>query len=208
MSGIITGYLKGLCLTEALISEQSSLGNSTERSGLSWRLLQLITLRATDRQNRWLFVNQRQDDWLELQYNIHIHSATQYQLFFLETGRLPGMCFKPEQSLSWTESINEFTEQMKTMLEGGWMLGDPHHQTFLPSPLPCPHLSTSCLTIITPSLYHPHPSTISLPSTHCHLAIPLVILSFVSPFLCLQLYPLSHTAYFIILLFYGSTFIC
>ena len=54
---------------------------------------------------------------------------------------------------------------------GRWMLGDPHHWTFLPSPLPCPCLSTSHLTIITPSLYHPHPSTVSLPSTHHHLVI-------------------------------------
>ena len=70
-----------------------------------------------------LFVNQRQDDWSELlilaefQYNNHIHSAMQHQPFFLETGRLPRMGFEPEQSLSRTESVNEFTEQMKTTLE-------------------------------------------------------------------------------------------
>ena len=71
----------------------------------------------------WLFVNQRQDDWLELlpsaefQYNNHIHSAAQHQLFFLETGYLSRMGFEPEQPQSQTESVNEFTEQMKTMLE-------------------------------------------------------------------------------------------
>ena len=70
-----------------------------------------------------LFVNQRQDDWSELlplaefQYNNHIHSATQHQPFFLETGCLPRMGFKPEQPPSRTESVNEFTEQMKTTLE-------------------------------------------------------------------------------------------
>ena len=70
-----------------------------------------------------LFVNQRQDDWSELlllaefQYNNHIHSAMQHQLFFLETGRLPRMGFEPEQPPSRTESVNEFTEQMKTTLE-------------------------------------------------------------------------------------------
>ena len=66
-----------------------------------------------------LFVNQssRQDDWSELlplaefQYNNHIHSATQHQPFFLETGRLPRMGFEPEQPLSRTESINEFTDE-------------------------------------------------------------------------------------------------
>ena len=70
-----------------------------------------------------MFVNQRQDDWLELlpsaefQYNNHIHSAAQHQLFFLETGYLSRMGFEPEQPQSQTESVNEFTEQMKTMLE-------------------------------------------------------------------------------------------
>ena len=70
-----------------------------------------------------LFVNQRQDDWSELlplaefQYNNHIHSAMQHQPFFLETGCLPRMGFKPEQPPSQTESVNEFTEWMKTTLE-------------------------------------------------------------------------------------------
>ena len=101
-----------------------------------------------------------------------------------------------------------------TFLEGGWMLGDPQHRTFLPDPLPYPRLSTSHLSVVAPSLYCPHPSTISSPSTHHHLivslfpVIPSLLLpSSVFPFPCLHLYPLSHTAYSIILLFYGSTFI-
>jgi hypothetical protein len=70
-----------------------------------------------------LFVNQRQDDWSDLvplaefQYNNHIHSATQHQPFLLEMGRLPQMGFKPNQPPSQLESVNEFMERMKTMLE-------------------------------------------------------------------------------------------
>jgi hypothetical protein len=70
-----------------------------------------------------LFVNQRQDDWsdsvplAEFQYNNHIHSATQHQPFLLEMGRLPQMGFEPDQPPSQLESVNEFTEQMKTTLE-------------------------------------------------------------------------------------------
>ena len=56
---------------------------------------------------------------------------------------------------------------------GRVVLGDPQHSgwTFPPPPLPCPRLSTSCLTIVTLSLYHPHSNTISLLSTHCHLVV-------------------------------------
>ena len=54
------------------------------------------------------------------------------------------------------------------------LLGDPQHQTFLLSPLPCTRLSTSRLTVVTPSLYRPHPNTISLLSTCRHIV-------FVSP---------------------------
>ena len=97
------------------------------------------------------------------------------------------------------------------------LLGDPQHQTFLLSPLPCTHLSTSRLTIVTPSLYCPHPNTISSPiNLSLHIIVSLSpplyhhfpFPSFIYPFLCLHLYLLSHTAYLIILLFYGSTFIC
>jgi len=70
-----------------------------------------------------LFVNQRQDNWSELlplaefQYNNHIHSATQHQPFLLETRRLPRMGFEPDQPPSRAESVNEFTERMKSTLE-------------------------------------------------------------------------------------------
>ena len=100
-----------------------------------------------------------------------------------------------------------------------YLLGDPQHQTFLPSPLLCPRLNISCLTVVTPSLYRSHPTTISLLSSHCspviitlllshHFpVIPLLLFpSFVSPFLCLHSYSLSHTAYFIIILFYWFHF--
>ena len=65
-----------------------------------------------------LFVNQRQDDWVDLlplaefQYNNHIHSATQHPPFLLETGRLPRMGFEPDQRPSKVESVNEFTKHM------------------------------------------------------------------------------------------------
>ena len=70
-----------------------------------------------------LFVNQCQDDWMDLlplaefQYNNHIHSSTQQPPFFLESGRLPRMGFELNQHPSWIESVNEFTEQMKNTLE-------------------------------------------------------------------------------------------
>src|SRR6202046_5976941 len=56
-----------------------------------------------------LFINQRQDDWVELlsfaefQYNNHIHSATQNIPFLLDTGRIPRMGFKPNQPRSHLE---------------------------------------------------------------------------------------------------------
>jgi hypothetical protein len=70
-----------------------------------------------------LFVNQRQDDWADLlplaefQYNNHIHSSTQHQPFLLETGRLPRMGFEPDQPPSRLESVNEFTDRMRSTLE-------------------------------------------------------------------------------------------
>ena len=70
-----------------------------------------------------LFVNQRQDDWADLlplaefQYNNHVHSSTQHQPFLLETGRLPRMGFEPDQPPSRLESVNEFTDRMKSTLE-------------------------------------------------------------------------------------------
>ena len=74
-------------------------------------------------QNLWLFVNQCQDNWADLlplaefQYNNHIHSSTQHPPFFLDSGRLPRMGFEPNQHPSWVESVNDFTEWMKSSLE-------------------------------------------------------------------------------------------
>jgi len=70
-----------------------------------------------------LFVNQRQDDWVDLlplaefQYNNHVHSSTQHPPFLLQTGRLPRMGFEPNQPPSKVESVNEFTERMRTTLD-------------------------------------------------------------------------------------------
>jgi transposase InsO family protein len=70
-----------------------------------------------------IFVNQRQDDWVDLlplaefQYNNHIHSSTQHPPFLLETGRLPRMGFEPDQRPSRVESVNEFKDRMKDTLE-------------------------------------------------------------------------------------------
>jgi len=70
-----------------------------------------------------LFVNERQDDWYDLlpmaefQHNNHVHSATQQPPFLLDTGRLPRMGFEPRQNPSGLETVNEFTERMKTAIE-------------------------------------------------------------------------------------------
>ena len=69
-----------------------------------------------------IFVNQRQDDWTDLlplaefQYNNHVHSSTQHPPFLLEAGRLPRMGFEPDQHPSRLESVNEFTDRMKSTL--------------------------------------------------------------------------------------------
>ena len=66
-----------------------------------------------------LFVNQWQDDWMDLlplvefQYNNHVHALMQHPPFLLESGRLPWMGFEPDQRSSWVESVNKFTEQMR-----------------------------------------------------------------------------------------------
>ena len=71
----------------------------------------------------WLFVNQRQDDWVrlllfvEFQYDNHVHSATQQPPFLLDTGQVPHMGFKPGQRRSHLESVNEFKECMEGALE-------------------------------------------------------------------------------------------
>jgi len=70
-----------------------------------------------------LFVNERQNDWynllpiVEFQQNNHVHSATQQPLFLLDTGRIPCMGFKPSQAPSRLETVNEFTERMKSTTE-------------------------------------------------------------------------------------------
>jgi len=71
----------------------------------------------------WLFVNERQDNWYnllplaEFQHNNHVHSTTQYPLFLLDTGRLPHMGFEPRQNHSDLETVNEFTERIRTAIE-------------------------------------------------------------------------------------------
>jgi len=70
-----------------------------------------------------LFVNERQDDWYDLlslaefQHNNHVHSATQHPLFLLDTRRLLRMGFEPRQNPSGLETVNEFTERMRTAIE-------------------------------------------------------------------------------------------
>jgi len=70
-----------------------------------------------------LFINQRQDNWVELlpfaefQYNNHVHSATQQPPFLLDTGRVPRMGFEPTQRRSHLESVNEFKQRMEGALE-------------------------------------------------------------------------------------------
>jgi len=54
---------------------------------------------------------------VEFQHNNHIHSATQQPLFLLDTGRLPRMGFEPQQNPSGLETVNEFTERMRTAIE-------------------------------------------------------------------------------------------
>jgi len=71
----------------------------------------------------WLFVNERQDDWYDLlpmaefQHNNHVHSAAQQPPFLLNTRQLPCMGFEPRQNPSGLETVNEFTERMRTAIE-------------------------------------------------------------------------------------------
>ena len=70
-----------------------------------------------------LFINQWQDDWTDLlplaefQYNNHVHASTQHPLFLLDSRHLPRMGFEPDQRSSRVESVNEFTERMRSTLE-------------------------------------------------------------------------------------------
>jgi len=70
-----------------------------------------------------LFVNERQNNWYnllplaEFQHNNHVHSATQHPPFLLDTGRLPCMGFESRQNPSSLETVNKFTERMRTEIE-------------------------------------------------------------------------------------------
>ena len=70
-----------------------------------------------------LFVNKQQDDWYDLlpiaefQHNNHIHSVTQQPPFLLDTERIPRMGFEPSQVPFRLETVNEFTERMKSATE-------------------------------------------------------------------------------------------
>jgi len=70
-----------------------------------------------------LFINEWQNNWYdflfiaEFQYNNHVHSTTQQSPFLLNTRQIPHMGFKPSQNLSSLETVNEFTERMKSATE-------------------------------------------------------------------------------------------
>jgi len=70
-----------------------------------------------------LFINEGQDDWYnllpiaEFQHNNHVYSATQQPLFLLDTRRIPHMGFEPSQVPSGLETVNEFTERIKSATE-------------------------------------------------------------------------------------------
>jgi len=70
-----------------------------------------------------LFVNKRQNNWYDLlpiaefQHNNHVHSTTQQPPFLLDTRRLPRMDFEPQQNLSGLETVNKFTERMRTAID-------------------------------------------------------------------------------------------
>jgi len=70
-----------------------------------------------------LFVNEWQDNWYDLlpmaefQHNNHVHSAIQQPLFLLDTGRLSRMEFEPRQNPSGLETVNKFTERMRTAID-------------------------------------------------------------------------------------------
>jgi len=53
----------------------------------------------------------------EFQHNNHVHSTSQQPLFLLDTGRLPRMGFEPQQNPSSLETVNEFTNRMKTVIK-------------------------------------------------------------------------------------------
>jgi len=70
-----------------------------------------------------LFVNEQQNDWydllpiVEFQHNNHVYSVIQQPPFLLDTGWIPRMGFEPSQAPSRLETVNEFTEWMKSAME-------------------------------------------------------------------------------------------
>ena len=91
---------------------------------------------------------------------------------------------------------------------------DLQHRTSLPSPLPCPLLSMSHLTVVTPLLYRPCPSIVFSSShrlsatvlslSHC-LSVTVLSLSHHPPRRTITLVPSLHSplsAYFFIILFF------
>jgi len=53
----------------------------------------------------------------EFQHNNYVYSTTQQPLFLLDTGWLPHMGFEPQQNPSGLETVNEFTERIRTAIE-------------------------------------------------------------------------------------------
>jgi len=53
---------------------------------------------------------------VKFQHNNHVHFTTQQPLFLLDTGQLPRMGFEPRQNPSSLETVNEFTERMRTAI--------------------------------------------------------------------------------------------
>jgi len=53
----------------------------------------------------------------EFQHNNHVHSAIQQPPFLLDTERLPRMGFEPRQNPSSLETVNEFIERMRMVIE-------------------------------------------------------------------------------------------
>ena len=54
---------------------------------------------------------------MEFQYNNHVHSATHQVLFLLDTGQIPQMGFEPGRHYSHLESVNEFKDWIKEVLD-------------------------------------------------------------------------------------------
>jgi len=54
---------------------------------------------------------------MEFQHNNHVHSAMQQPPFLLNTGQIPHMGFEPSQVPSRLETVNEFTERIKSTTE-------------------------------------------------------------------------------------------